>query len=60
MYKSSEHGHLLFLVMTRIISVLPEHTWEHTNKEGRRPLPIKLAWDGEGKDSSKVFSGLEE
>lgn len=39
---------------------LPEHTWEHTNKEERRLLPINLAWDGEGKDFSKVFSGFEE
>lgn len=55
--KSSQHGHLLFLMMTM---GLPEDTWKHTYKEEERPLPVNLVWAGEGRDSSKAFSGLEE
>lgn len=55
--KSSERGHLLFLIM---MMGLPEDTWKHTYKEGGRPLPINLVWAGEDRDSSKFFSGVED
>lgn len=57
MNKSSEHGHISFMMMMR---GLPEDSWKHTYKEGERPLPTNLVWAGEDKDSSKVLSGLEE
>jgi len=39
---------------------LPEDTQKHIYKEWGIPLPVNLMWAGEGRDSSKVFSGLEE